>query len=80
MNPSINSGILAVPEIHVRFVRGRVLLDLSHDVLALTFIALHFGCQWGWRCPRKKGEKIEQEKEGRYALEENEHGRKLDLS
>lgn len=31
--PQHDSGILAVPEIHVRFGRGRVLLDLSHDVL-----------------------------------------------
>ena len=31
--PQHDSGILAVPEIHVHFGRGRVLLDLSHDVL-----------------------------------------------
>ena len=80
--PQHDSGISAVPKIHVHFGIGRVLLDLSHDVLRPYIYSPAFWLSMGAGGvqERKGKKKKKQEKEGRYALEENEHGRKLDLS
>lgn len=56
-DPPNDSGIFTVPEIHVHFGRGHVLWTYFMMYCALTFIALHFGCQWGLEVSKKERKK-----------------------
>lgn len=55
--PRHDSGIFAVPEIHVHLGRGHVLQTYLMMYYTLTFIALHFGCQWGLEVSKKERKK-----------------------